>query len=171
MRNKLYKEGLQQLKQVCPKVDLCSLGLAAGLSSAYHIFSSIMDRRYAKKGISSQSADVLFMLYISRPHSCSLGEISYATLLRPSNVSGLIEGLVRKGFVNRQVNPTNRRKKLVQLTPQGIDLMDSVIPDAATFIDDLLSDIPPEDRNKLLEMLSQLSEILIPYWEKRPSTQ
>ena len=49
--------------------------------------------------------------------------------------------------------------------------MDSVIPDAATFIDDLLSDIPPEDRNKLLEMLSQLSEILIPYWEKRPSTQ
>ena len=170
MRNEILVEGLPQLKAVFPGVDPSTIGLVVGLSSSYHILYSIMERRYAKTGVTPQAINILFVLHLRRPKGCSLAEISNTTLLSPANVSGLVERLVRKGLITREENPTDRRKKLVLLTKKGVAFIDYFIPDSATFLQELFSSIRSEDRRQLQEMLFRLSEMLIPHWENYPAT-
>jgi len=170
LRNEILIEGLQQLKTIFPGVDPYTLGLVVGLSNSYHILYSIMERRYAKTGVTPQAIDILFVLHLRWPKGCSLAEIGSTTLLSPANVSGLVERLVRKELVTREENPADRRKKLVLLTSKGIDIMDYFIPDSANFLQELFSSLRLEDRKQLQELLFRLSEMLIPHWGNYPAT-
>jgi len=156
LRNEILIEGLQQLKTIFPGVDPYTLGLVVGLSNSYHILYSIMERRYAKTGVTPQAIDILFVLHLRWPKGCSLAEIGSTTLLSPANVSGLVERLVRKELVTREENPADRRKKLVLLTSKGIDIMDYFIPDSANFLQELFSSLRLEDRKQLQELLFRL---------------
>ncbi|WP_346767769.1 MarR family winged helix-turn-helix transcriptional regulator [Knoellia koreensis] len=50
----------------------------------------------------------------------SAGDLSTATGLRPAATTTLIDRLADRGLVRRTPSPTDRRKVLVELTPEGM---------------------------------------------------
>ena len=46
---------------------------------------------------------------------------------RPA-LSGVLDTLQRRGFVRREAHPDSKRGRLVKITPQGIEVLDQVLP-------------------------------------------
>ena len=64
--------------------------------------------------ISGGQGRILFILW--QRDYLTISEISEKTSLAKNTVSIVIDGMVNKGFVERKINPQNRRQSIVSLT-------------------------------------------------------
>lgn len=70
--------------------------------------------------ISGGQGRILFVLWKKSP--LTIKEISIETSLAKNTVSIIIDGMVKKGIVNRDINPLNRREAKVTLTQEAIKM-------------------------------------------------
>jgi MarR family transcriptional regulator, 2-MHQ and catechol-resistance regulon repressor len=161
----------QQFKERFPKLDHSSVKMVAALANAHHILFSVMERAFSKSGITPQSMEVLRILYLRKEQGYLLGEIGEQLMVSPANVTGLVEGLVKKGLVDRKEQPGDRRKRLTELTPLGIEFIEKLIPVIAGFFGEVFTSLSSEDKQQLYDRLNQLSKLLRPYWDKRLAPQ
>lgn len=150
-----------------PQMDYSSIKLVGALANAYHILFSIMERVLSKSGITPQTMEVLKILYMRKDEGYLLGEIGEQLKVSAANVTGLVEGLVKKGLVERKEQPGDRRKRLTMITPSGVEFMDNLAPVMIGFFNKVFAPLSSEDKNQLSDRLDQLSKMLLPYWEKR----
>lgn len=61
----------------------------------------------------------------------------------PRNITGLVDGLERDGFVAREPHPSDRRAMLVMLTARGAEVFHRMQADQQVFADLLFADMPP----------------------------
>jgi DNA-binding MarR family transcriptional regulator len=167
MRDQYLNQLTERLSEQFPDFDHSTVRMIAALSNTYHILRSVMERAFSIYGVTPQSMDVLFALYVMKGRGCLLGEIGDLLMVSPANITGLVEGLVKKGLVNRTEDPGDRRKRLTELTPRGIAFMETFIPASAGFLQDIFASVTSEDKQQLCDRLDQISTLLLPYWEKR----
>ena len=76
----------------------------------------IFERLLLENGmeISGGQGRILFILW--QRDYLTISEISEKTSLAKNTVSIVIDGMVTKGFVERKINPQNRRQSIVSLT-------------------------------------------------------
>ena len=76
----------------------------------------IFERLLLENGIeiSGGQGRILFVLW--KTDNLTIGEISEKTSLAKNTVSVVINGMVNKGIVERNINPENRRQTIVSLT-------------------------------------------------------
>lgn len=76
----------------------------------------IFERLLLENGIeiSGGQGRILFVLW--KTDHLTVGEISEKTSLAKNTVSVVINGMVNKGIVERNINPDNRRQTIVSLT-------------------------------------------------------
>jgi DNA-binding MarR family transcriptional regulator len=167
VRDQYLNELTKRFSEQYPGFDHSTIRMIAALSNTYRILRSVMERAFSIYRITPQSMDVLFALYVMKGRDCLLGEIGELLMVSPANITGLVEGLVKKGLVNRMEDPGDRRKRLTELTPRGIAFMETIIPASAGFMQEVFASVTPEDRQQLCRRLDQISALLLPYWEKR----
>jgi MarR family transcriptional repressor of emrRAB len=71
-------------------------------------------------------------------------------------MTGLLDGLVRDGFVNREEVEGNRRSLAVSLTAKGQKVMGKVIPIQLQWLESLFADLTMGTRKHLLEGLQMV---------------
>lgn len=167
MQQQYLDEILEQLEASFPGFDHSTLQIIAALTNSYHIIQSVMERTLSIYKITPQSMDVLILLYVKRGRGCLLGDIADLLMVSPANITGLVEGLVKKGLASRQEHPDDRRKRLAEITPRGIGLVEDTVPLCARFFQEVFATVMPADKQQLYEGLSQLTRLLLPYREKR----
>jgi DNA-binding MarR family transcriptional regulator len=84
------------------------------LSRAVYMDSTKMSRRY---GLTSPQSGVLRALFTQGPLSST--ELSRRLFVTPSNITGIIDRLEKKGLVERLPKARDRRVTMITLTPQG----------------------------------------------------
>ncbi|MEY4754793.1 MAG: hypothetical protein RJA44_2468 [Pseudomonadota bacterium] len=70
-----------------------------------------------------------------------------------STIGGVIDRLEKRGLMLRRNSPTDRRVRLLELTPEGETLLQSVIPAVLTTQQRLLAPLPPEQRAQFAALL------------------
>lgn len=73
----------------------------------------------------------------------------------PSNVTGIVDGLERRGFVVRQADPADRRVKQVVLTPEGKRTRDALRSRGYTHAEAFFA-LPAGKREQLRDLLAGL---------------
>lgn len=167
MRDQYLNKLMERFGEQFPGFDHSTVRMIAALSNTYHILQSVMERAFSVYGITPQSFDVMIALYVMKDRGCLLGEIGDLLMVSPANVTGLVEGLVKKGMATRMEDPIDRRKRLAEITPLGIAFLEMLIPASAEFFKEVFASITTEDKRQLWERLGQISALLLPYWEKR----
>jgi DNA-binding MarR family transcriptional regulator len=74
----------------------------------------------------------------------------------PSNVTGLVDKLERRGLVERRVGTADRRVKLIATTASGAELSAKVWADLG-FAAEPLQGLGPEERVQLRDLLQKVS--------------
>lgn len=74
----------------------------------------------------------------------------------PATSGSVIGRLEAKGWVVRQADPTDRRRKLLVVTPQGSQALASIQADVARVQQQILSPLPKEDQQHFVNLLSRL---------------
>jgi len=71
------------------------------------------------------------IMYASHRDACILSkyawELTTALVCENSNLTGIIDRLERRGLVERRPSPTDRRVRVLELTPAGVELRMTII--------------------------------------------
>lgn len=170
MRDQYLDEIVERFEGRFPQFDHSTMQMVAALSNTYHILLAVMERAVSHYGITPQAMDVLIALYVKQESGgCLLGELADLLMVTPANITGLVQGLVKKGLVTRKELATDRRKRLAQITPHGVEIIEDIIPASAHFFHEAFAPVSIEDKQRLFKGLRQISSLLMPYWDKRLS--
>jgi DNA-binding MarR family transcriptional regulator len=87
-------------------------------------------------------------------------QIGERLVLRGATITGIVDTLVRRGFAERAADPSDRRRVLVSITPQGRD----VVADASAVIfrndEEVMAIFTQAERERLTRMLGRLQNHL-----------
>lgn len=87
---------------------------------------------FKKLGLTLQQYNVLSILRGQQPQPVCFGELQERMIDRNSNVTRLVDKLIEKGYVTRDICQANRRMIEVRLTPAGMEKLqqiDAQMPD------------------------------------------
>jgi DNA-binding MarR family transcriptional regulator len=110
------------------------------------------------KPISSARHTVLRILYFADDHRLNQNEISREVGVSRTNITNLIDGLERDGFVTKSMNPADRRSNHIQLTEAGLDFCSTFIPAVADFMASMFADLSEEELAQFKELLARVRE-------------
>ncbi len=126
----------------------------------------ILDPFFAKAGISGSQWAILWNLYRAEEDGHALlrvTDLGERLLIRPPSVTGAVDRLVRAGFVLRSNSDHDQRSKLIQLSPAGRRLVETLHAEhdkRVTSLMDVLSAAEQRQLNQLLHrFVTHLDEI------------
>ncbi|HWJ85709.1 MAG TPA: MarR family winged helix-turn-helix transcriptional regulator [Cellulomonas sp.] len=111
--------------------------------------------RIAATGLRPRHVGLLAAIAADR--SASQRELGVAVGVGPSAVVPIVDDLESLGAVVRRVDPANRRRHVVELTPRGGELLEAALAAARAQDDELLSDLPAAQRAALHDALVAIS--------------
>lgn len=75
-----------------------------------------------------------------------------------STLGGVIDRLEKRGLIERQASPTDRRVRLLQVTPVGVALLDAAVPGMLKAQQRILAPLAAADRPSFQAMLKTVVE-------------
>jgi DNA-binding MarR family transcriptional regulator len=106
-------------------------------------------------GISPQQYNVLRILRGSFPNPMMLGDIASRMIDKNSNATRLVDKLLTKGLVKREINEQNRRQVDIEITPTGMDLLTVIDKDVDSWLE-LFKTISGNEAKALNDTLDKL---------------
>lgn len=104
-------------------------------------------------GITPQQFNVLRILKGSHPDACSAQDIKEVMLDKSPDLTRLLDRLIEKGYIAREICEGNRRKLDIMITETGTKLLDMVNPQ--------LEHMDNENKRKITDSeATELSRIL-----------
>jgi len=101
----------------------------ASLARALHSLDRLLDNQSATFGLSPSQWRVLEYLLLSGP--MATGELAERVMCGSSTVSVITRNLARAGLLTRRAHPSDGRKEVVQLTREGRELVEKILPKRA----------------------------------------
>jgi DNA-binding MarR family transcriptional regulator len=74
----------------------------------------------------------------------------------PATSGSVIGRLEAKGWVVRQADPNDRRRKLLVVTPAGVQALGLIQADVARIQEKILSPLTPQEQSQFVQLLSRL---------------
>ena len=126
------------------------------LARCYATFAKAVAGKIAEYGLTTPQFGVLEALYHLGP--LSLGELADKLLVTGGNVTYVMDRLEQQGLVYRDRTDADRRVVVARLTDEGRALVESRFPEHATFIQELVSHLEPDEQAELRRLLKKLGK-------------
>ena len=94
------------------------------ISQIKQLQDRIFERLLIDNGIEISGGQGRIMFILWKTDNLSMSEISEKTSLAKNTVSVVIDGMVKKGIVERNITPQNRRQAIVSLTEYAKSLQE-----------------------------------------------
>jgi DNA-binding MarR family transcriptional regulator len=82
---------------------------------------------------------------------CSMVKLAEVLSMDKSKVSRAISKLVKAGFVNREINPENRRYSILTLTSHGQKIVQDINEQNNLLFENILSRLPQDNKELFIE--------------------
>ena len=105
-------------------------------------------------GLSMPQFSILMQLH--HKGSCGMSEIGERFDISAAAASQLVDKLAQAGYLDRAEDPSDRRAKLLTLSPKGQALINQGTEERHRWMDELAAKISAEERDKVTEALQIL---------------
>jgi DNA-binding MarR family transcriptional regulator len=134
-----------------------SQNLVAALEATLHRVLDRLATELDDLGLSHGEINALAQL--EPGNVCTVAELQAATGQRASTLTGVLDRLERRGLVERQLNPRDRRSFTVRLTDAGIPAADRVKDTFREIEERLLGTVSQRSAKSFFEVLRKLDEL------------
>ncbi|HBV76870.1 MULTISPECIES: MarR family winged helix-turn-helix transcriptional regulator [Vibrio] len=146
---------LQQWLQVRPDLDCSSMGVVGRVRRTSEQWKKQMEKVFKQHQLNSIEFDILATL--RRSQAPLTPTELYQTLMLSSGVmSTRIESLVQRGLLQRLASEEDRRSCRVELTAEGMALIDLSVVEHVQNMESMLSPLNKKERDQLATLLKKL---------------
>ena len=119
--------------------------------------NSIMET-YNRYDLRSEELTVpqFMILNYANPDGVPLSEISARMFCDNSNLTGIVDRLITKGYVERRPDPQDRRVSLICLTPTGAEKLRAIRPRHHASVSRRMRKLSDQDVQQLRDLLQTL---------------
>jgi DNA-binding MarR family transcriptional regulator len=135
--------------------DATAMRLATSIMRVQQMVLAALDAAVKPLGITFARYEVLVLLSFSRTGSLPLSKVGERLMVHPTSVTNLVDRLEAQGLVARAVDPTDRRRILASLTPEGKRVLKRATR-ALTDIDFAVGTLDATDQERAYELLRGL---------------
>ena len=158
MSRELVDSMVRSWQHELPDLDVDAMASFALLHRLSALVRRQVDVFMADHGISTGEFDVMSALRRSgKPYEMRPAEIAVAVMLSPSGMTHRLDLLEAAGFIERLVDPSNRRTAPARLSGAGLELVDTLVRSYAELLNGLLSDLKAAERRQLDLLLSKIT--------------
>jgi MarR family transcriptional repressor of emrRAB len=136
-----------------PRIPAVLVRLVKHLSREIHDQANAVLRPY---GISHPEYNIVMMLYGSPDNRMHPSELADAAGEKSANVTRLTTQLCEKGLIGRAGSDADRRKVTLTLTPDGVALIESLLPDIVTLLGRQTRNLTPDEQAQLERLLKKM---------------
>jgi MarR family 2-MHQ and catechol resistance regulon transcriptional repressor len=147
-----------QYKAAFPAVDLQSVEVYLAFIRAMGVLTRKITRHMDSIGLGKtrNRYTVLRNLYFADGNKMPQSLIGSEMGVSKNSVTNLVEGLVQDGFVVRFANPSDRRIIYAQLTEEGIEFCQSLLPEVTAFMTLACRDITADEKVAFMNYLTRV---------------
>lgn len=123
-------------------------------------FTSSVRRALTRDVLQNEKLSVLewqLLFSIARFGSCHVAFVTKHTSIDPAHGSRTAKALEKMGLISRCEDPTNKRRKLMSLTPSGIEMVERIWPKAKQVTANFTDKLSVEDLEELKRLLDLLN--------------
>jgi MarR family 2-MHQ and catechol resistance regulon transcriptional repressor len=124
------------------------------LSRCYRAVSQIAERGIAEAGLGL--SDFAALEALLHKGSLTITEIQAKVGLASGSMTAAIDRLERKGLVTRKATPSDRRAKLLELTPEGRRLVEAAFGRHAAELEAAMAVLNSTEKRQLYGLLKRL---------------
>lgn len=139
-----------------------NLKLVIATARIYNVMFSKIEKNIQEYGLNISEFGVLEMLFHKGEQPVQ--KIAEKILVTSGTVTYVIDKLVKKELVYRRKCDKDKRIFYVCLTAKGEELISQVFPKHKDFLDDILSGVDDEFKNRLITDLFTLQDTLNHEW-------
>ncbi len=103
-------------------------------------------------------AQLKSLFFISNQGSTNSGKLAAALGVTPTNITGIIDRLVKQGLVSRMENPENRRMLLLRATDKGEKLVAGLRERRRGYMSQVLGRLSADELTVLAQGLASLAK-------------
>jgi DNA-binding MarR family transcriptional regulator len=103
---------------------------------------------------------IFIMIYLNKTGELRMKEVARYLSVTTAAATGLVERLVKSGYVQRVYDPSDRRIIKVKLTTKGIGVVKKIIVNKVSRIKEVFGKLPAGDREDYLRVLTRIKNIL-----------
>jgi DNA-binding MarR family transcriptional regulator len=146
-----------------PDLEIGVLQVTARLSRIGPHLARRQEEVFGRFGLSRGEVGALSALRISGPpYRLSPTRLSRGLMLSSAGVTSRIDRLERRGFVRRLADPDDRRGVIIELTDEGLQVVDAAVAALAISDRQLLERLDPQEVEQLEGLLRKLLALLEP---------
>jgi DNA-binding MarR family transcriptional regulator len=140
-----------------PELDLRALQVTGRLSRIGPLLAKRQEVVFSRFALNRGEVGALSALRISGPpHRLSPTRLGRGLMLSSAGVTSRIDRLERRGLVRRLPDPDDRRGVIVELTDQGLEVVDAAVAAVAISDRQLLERLDPKEVAQLEPILRKL---------------
>lgn len=133
-----------------------SLDLFIVLTRAFNSVVENAHRDIRRQKLNPTEFAVLELLYHKGPHP--IQQIGEKVLLASGSITYVVDKLEKKGYLNRQPSPEDRRITYVAISDKGTELMRTIFPQHAQTIRETLNGLESEEKKIAISLLKKLGK-------------
>ncbi|RKS07340.1 DNA-binding MarR family transcriptional regulator [Nocardiopsis sp. Huas11] len=148
---------LDQWGRERPDLDVSPMGLIGRVQRLNRLLVRGLEEYFVTQGLELWEFDVLGTLRRSgAPYALTPKELVRMTMVGSAAMTNRVDRLVKRGLVSREVDPENRRRTVVSLTPEGLELVDVAVKGHVANEERLLEGLDGGERARMVELLRTL---------------
>ena len=150
---------LQQWHVAKPGLDVSPMAVIGRLSRATSAVDQRIAATLARHGLDPSTFDVLATLLRSGPaHQLTPVELARDAMISTSAVAQRLKKIEQLGYITRQPSPVDGRGTLVALTPSGIRIVESALPEHVETERAVLGVLTSDEQRQLATLLQKISD-------------
>ena len=119
--------------------------------------ASVRYRGGVRRRLNVGDEELTALLYLAHHGGVPQRRLTEITTLSRSGAGAMIQRLEQDGFVERRTHPGDRRLRLVELAPAGVDRINAAYHDMNEATDRILTDRPAAELDLLARLLDELA--------------
>lgn len=140
--------------------DIKGLELSSLIRMLANYYAAIIAHKMVPGELSGPRMGILIRLLVAEKNGNTDGinptALSHFQNVKKNTISSLLRGLEESGYVERNLDPNDKRVFLIRITDKGRKMMETVGPQRLTMMNDLASDLTDEEKTQLISLLEKL---------------
>ncbi|MFM9281150.1 MarR family winged helix-turn-helix transcriptional regulator [Paenibacillus jiagnxiensis] len=111
-------------------------------------------------GLNAHQGKVISYIYENQDKALIQKDLADRFHLRGASITSMLQGLEKRGFIERKIPANNERQKNIYVLPRGIELIEAFDESFQKVEDDIVQPLTEEEKQTLKELLIKINQHL-----------